>query len=194
MIYLQWKSYAKNCQVKGKDRSRKAPNCFICITNFKHTILMSNHENVNEQAVDQLNHLIETCYDGENGYKKAAEDVDNTNLKTLFNNYAEQRYRFGHELKEHVRQLGGDPEKGTTVKSDLHRVWIDIKSAFTSGGEKAVLAECERGDNYAVDAYAKAVETDLPLGAKQLVQRQHGEIVEARNKIESLKNAYEVAA
>jgi len=146
---------------------------------------------ITEKSIDVLNHLVETCYDGENGYKKAAEDVHNANLKMLFSNYAEQRYRFGHELKEEIRRMGGDPEKGSTLKADLHRAWIDIKSAFTSGGEQAVLVECERGDNYAVDAFKKELDEDLPVDSKTLIARQYEAIVEARNKVETLKNAYE---
>ena len=40
----------------------------------------------------------------------------------------------------------------------MHRAWINLKSAVTSGDDHAILAECERGEDSAVDEYKKAME------------------------------------
>ena len=46
----------------------------------------------NDDAIDHLNDLIETCKDGEKGFRAAAEaisDEGDTELRTLFNLYAQ---------------------------------------------------------------------------------------------------------
>ena len=52
-----------------------------------------------EKMSNKLNELLEKNYDAEKGYKKAAENVENTKLKQFFNEQAQKRYDFGHEIK-----------------------------------------------------------------------------------------------
>ena len=65
----------------------------------------------NDDVISTLNNLIETCKDGQEGFQQAAEGVQNSQLKTLFYEYAQQRAQFAGELQGLVRELGGDPEK-----------------------------------------------------------------------------------
>ncbi|MBC7910501.1 MAG: PA2169 family four-helix-bundle protein, partial [Pyrinomonadaceae bacterium] len=116
----------------------------------------------NDEVISTLNNLIETCKDGQNGFQTAAEGVKNSELKTLFSTYSQQRAQFAAELQNEVRRLGGDPEKTGSVAATLHRGWIDIKSAVTGEDEGAVIAECERGEDSAVKNYKDAQATSLP--------------------------------
>jgi uncharacterized protein (TIGR02284 family) len=141
----------------------------------------------NEKAISVLNDLIEFCKDGQYGYNTAAEDVKNSELKSLFNTYARQRAEFSSQLKEQVRELGGDPDKGGNITGAVHRGWIDLKSAITSGDEGALLKECDRGDSAAEAKYDEALRAELPSSVRNVVKHQHDEIRNARNQIRSLK-------
>src|SRR5688572_20138039 len=57
-----------------------------------------------------LNRLIDTCRDGERGFRYAANHVGNPTVKTLFLNIASQREQFAAELLPHAQRLGGASE------------------------------------------------------------------------------------
>ncbi len=143
----------------------------------------------NDDTISTLNNLIETCKDGENGFRTAAEGVTNGQLKTLFNTYSQQRAQFAAELQGEVRRLGGDPEKSGSVAATLHRGWIDIKSAVTGQDENAIIAECERGEDSAVENYESALRANLPANVAEIVQRQFGQVKEAHDRIRNLERA-----
>jgi uncharacterized protein (TIGR02284 family) len=141
----------------------------------------------NKTVISILNNLIETCKDGENGFREAAEHVANSHLKTVFLEYSLQRAQFAGQLQAEVTLLGGEPEKSGSTAAAAHRGWIDLKSAFTGGGESAIVAECERGEDSAKDAYQEALQENLPANIKVLIERQFEQVREAHNKVRSLE-------
>ena len=148
----------------------------------------------NENVISTLNNLIETCKDGQEGFKQAAEGVENSELKSVFYEYSQQRAKFAGELQSLVTELGGDPENSGSVSGSLHRGWINIKSAVTGQDEAAILNECERGEDVAKDAYKTAVAENLPANVSSVVQRQAEEVKAAHDKIKSLRNSANAAA
>ncbi|WP_020569119.1 ferritin-like domain-containing protein [Neolewinella persica] len=129
--------------------------------------------NSSNNQISTLNNLITTLYDGENGYKEAAEEVDSTTLAARFRQLAQQRYDFGHEIKPLIKQFGGEVNKGGSTAANLHRVWMDLKSAVSGNDEEAILNECIRGEESAVKAYAEALEGNTLTGpARDVVSRQ----------------------
>ncbi len=143
----------------------------------------------NDEVISTLNNLIETAKDGQNGFQTAADGVNNPELKTLFNTYAQQRAQFVTELQAEVRRLGGDPEKSGSVAATLHRGWINIKSAVTGNDEGAVISECERGEDSAVANYREALNANLPPDIKTTIERQYGQVKEAHDRIRALERA-----
>jgi len=119
-----------------------------------------------------LNNLIEICKDGQDGFRDAAEKVTNPELKTLFSKYSLQRSRFAGELQAVVTNLGEEPGKKGSAASAVHRGWLNLKSALTKGGDHPILAECERGEDYAVEAYRTALAEKLPANIRELVIMQ----------------------
>jgi uncharacterized protein (TIGR02284 family) len=137
-----------------------------------------------------LNDLIETLKDGQEGFKQAAEGVSDPRLKSLFRDYSEQRLRFATALQSEARRHGEtDPETSSSATGALHRGWINIKSAITGGDEHAILAECERGEDSAVEEYKKALADGLSPSAQELVSTQFAEIKAAHDRIKSLLDA-----
>ncbi len=123
-----------------------------------------------EKMSNKLNELLTKNYDAEKGYKKAAEIVDNVKLKQFFENEAQKRYDFGHELKSEIRNYGETPDKGTSFTGDAHRAWMDIKTTFTSNDDEAILAEVIKGEKAAVDEYTDIIhDTTLPPTTKSIL-------------------------
>lgn len=134
-----------------------------------------------------LNELIEVCEDGFHGYKTASTDVKTASLTSLFNELSQERHTFITELKAKVQVLGEEPQEHGSVKSTVHRAWINIKSAFTGGGEAAILAECVNGDKVAVATYEKNLKEALPADVRTIVQSQLDKIRAAHDKVSKLE-------
>jgi uncharacterized protein (TIGR02284 family) len=142
-----------------------------------------------DEIISSLNNLIETCKDGQYGFQTAAEGVKNSELKTLFSTFSQQRAKFAGELQNEVLRLGGDPEKTGSTAAAFHRGWINIKSAVTGEDEHAIIAECERGEDSAVRNYEEALKGTLPANIEVIVRRQLTDITEAHDRIRSLEKA-----
>jgi len=142
----------------------------------------------NDQAVSVLNNLVETCKDGEQGFKEAAEGVKNPALKAKFLQYSRERAQMSSELQAEVRRLGGDPEKSGSMSASLHRGWLGIKSAVTGQDDHAILAEAERGEDVAKSAYEHALKETLPASAQPLVQQQAAKVRQAHDDVRDLRD------
>ena len=148
----------------------------------------------NDDVISCLNGLIETCKDGQEGFKDAAEAVKDSDLKTVFFEFSQQRAQFGAVLTELVRELGGDPTKSGSTAGALHRGWIELKSAITGGSEEGILNEAERGEDSAKDAYKSALEKNLPANIADVVRQQASAVQAAHNRVRELRNTEARAA
>ncbi len=127
----------------------------------------------NEEIIDQLGKLLTISNDAEEGYKEAADNVDSSEMKTLFLEQSRQRAGFAQELNQEISALGGDADNGTSLTADLHRAWINIKSAFSTNDDKAVVQECHRGDQEALNDYNSVLQgTNLAASTRELLLRQ----------------------
>ena len=143
-----------------------------------------------KEAISTINSLIETLKDGEKGFKEAADAVKDPQLKTLFQEYSQQRHRFATELQSQAQTLGElEPEKSSSAAGAMHRAWINLKSAVTSGDDKAILSECERGEDSAVREYEEAMQDGLTGQAREIVSRQFTEIKSAHDRVKHLRDA-----
>jgi uncharacterized protein (TIGR02284 family) len=141
-------------------------------------------------AASALNELIQICRDGEHGFQSAALLVDDLNLRHLFQSYAQQRSEFAAELQLEVRRLAEDPVEGGHATAALHRSWIDIKAGIAGRDEGAIISECEREEDYAVQSYQEALELGLPGDLRSIVERQLLQVREAHDHVRSLERAH----
>jgi uncharacterized protein (TIGR02284 family) len=148
----------------------------------------------NDDVISTLNDLIETCRDGQEGFRQAAEAIQDSQLKTLFYEYSQQRAQFSAVLQELVRELGGDPTHSGSAAGALHRGWIDLKGAITGGSDESILNECERGEDSAKDAYKDALEKNLPGNIADVVRQQATAVQAAHNRVRELRNSESRAA
>jgi uncharacterized protein (TIGR02284 family) len=144
-----------------------------------------------------LNELIETCKDGANGYRAAAEAVTESSLKATFTGFASQRDQFATELTGLFSKVGGAPapEEHGSILGVVHRGWLAAKGwvaeKITGHDEIQVLAECERGDEHAVKAYEDAIFGNLPASLQPVLMRQAAEVKRAYEMVKKLKASRE---
>ena len=142
-----------------------------------------------EELISSLNDLIQTCRDGERGFQLAAENVKDPDLKSLFTRCSLQRAQFASELQAEIRQLGGDVEDHATVTGSLHRGWLNLKAIVTGKNDHAVIAECERGEDAAVQNYQEVLKQNLPPNVLPVVKHQFTQIKQTHDQIRGLEEA-----
>jgi uncharacterized protein (TIGR02284 family) len=141
-----------------------------------------------ENVSNVLNNLIETCKDGEQGFRQAAEKAKDPSLRALFSKYSTQRAGYAQELQQLVATLGEKPETSGHAAGALHRGWTGLKAALSRDEDKALIDECEAGEDAAVNAYRDASGAALPPTVSQVVQRQFAGVQEAHIIIRDLKH------
>ena len=137
-----------------------------------------------------LNHLIQTCKDGQEGFLTAAENVGDLDTKRLFSEYSLQRSKYVGELQAILRDLGdSDPENASSNAGTVHRGWINLKGAILSEDVHAILVECERGESHAVAEYEKTLKAELPANVREMVSRQYAAILACHHQVRTLSDA-----
>ena len=148
----------------------------------------------NDDAIGELNDLIETCKDGEYGFRTCAERVQSAELRTVLNECA-QRCRDGaSELQAAVGRLGGKAEDESSVSGTMHRGWVRVKGALGGDSDLSMLEECERGEDAALARYRDALKKDLPGPAAEIVRRQYEGVKRNHDRIRSLRDRLKAAA
>ncbi|MEX0684681.1 MAG: PA2169 family four-helix-bundle protein [Balneolales bacterium] len=148
----------------------------------------------NASIVSIISRLIETCKDGQEGFRTASEDVEDSNLKSLFSSYSLQRSEFAGELQDVLLNMGEkNPEDKSSYTGALHRGWINLKQALAGKERQAILAECERGEKAAVSEYESALQEDLPATVRATVEKQHSEVKTSLNRIRELREIAQAA-
>jgi uncharacterized protein (TIGR02284 family) len=139
---------------------------------------------------EALQHLIDICMDGERGFRAAAEAVSSPRLKALFDDLAEERGSFAAALLPHLRRLGGTTEWDGTNAGALHRRWMTLKAHVPGQHDHGIVAEAERGEHAALDAYDEALHGMLPPTATELVEAQQSALHDAVDRIRAVDMGY----
>jgi uncharacterized protein (TIGR02284 family) len=147
-----------------------------------------------DDVIDALNDLIETCKDGEYGFKACAEQAKRPDLKSLFMQRADDCRGAAQELAEQVRGLGGKPEEGGSAMGAVERGWVAVRAKLSTYDDKAVLEECERGEDNALARYRKALRKPLPAGVKLIVERQLQGVQRNHDQIKMLRDQFRASA
>src|SRR5262245_47000471 len=116
--------------------------------------------NDRDHDIRVINGLIATTIDSADGYERSAENARSTEFEQLFQDMGSERRQLVGRLQEHVRSIGGNPEDDGTTMAGMHRRFEDLRSAFSKGGDRAIIEEVERGEDHIKDKYETALDDD----------------------------------
>jgi uncharacterized protein (TIGR02284 family) len=133
---------------------------------------------------DALYRLEEICREGEQRYKTAADLVGDQRLKAELLRYSQQRAEFLGELTKAAGELHRTPQGPGPLAGAHGRFNIGAGDS-----QSTVLAECERGEEEAIEAYQQAILAGVPWPVGDLVARQLRVITSTRDRIQSLGEA-----
>lgn len=147
-----------------------------------------------DDVIDVLKDLVETCFDGEYGFRACADQARREDLKSLLRQRAEDCRRGARELAEQIHALGGKVSEGGSALGAVERGWVAVRATLSTYDDKAVLEECERGEDNALARYRKALQKPLPANVKLLVERQLQGVQRNHDQIRMLRNQFRAAS
>ncbi|GAB5540105.1 MAG: hypothetical protein Salg2KO_22080 [Salibacteraceae bacterium] len=139
------------------------------------------------KAIEKLNDLLSRNYDAEEGFKLAADKVEDSVLEEYFNRNRVMHRKFGHDIKNQIAALKGEINKGTSFEGDLHRTWLNFKAAMANNTDEALLEECARGQEIAMKDYQKAIEELAHPEVTSMLAKQKAEIVDIVHELKALE-------
>jgi uncharacterized protein (TIGR02284 family) len=146
-------------------------------------------------AASILEELVETLEDGREGFKKAAdklEDDGHHELAQKMAKYSDQRARLAAELREIALVDGVNVEDKGTVAAALHRGWMAIADAVSGDDPHAVLAVAESGEDHAVAEFEKALgNDDLPAAWRPVIVAQAQAVRSAHDEVRALRDQFQ---
>ena len=147
--------------------------------------------NTTSNATGVISELIEINNDRVAGFEKAIADIndENTDLKELFEEYAQQSRKNAQELSA-IAGSAPHLETGKSVSGTLHRAWIDVKSLFGGSDRASILSEAERGEDAIKKAYKDALNNkEITLDEQEIISSQAQMIAAAHDNIKALRDA-----
>jgi len=142
-----------------------------------------------EEAATAITRMISICRDAEQGFRGAATATPDRELKELFFRYSGQHGGFAAKLQEAVKALGYDPELPAGLGGTIYGGWINLKALVTSHDQHGILVEAERGEDWVLDTYRRAIDKNLPVGIRPLVDAQLIEIQNAHDYMKQRRDA-----
>lgn len=142
-----------------------------------------NTNTTNQAAIHTLQHLLDVCTDGIEGYRRAAAAIEGEAHGVLARNAAE-REEIAAVLTNELVALGHPPPHHGSVGGAMHRGWLMALGAVHA--ERPLLHECMRGERATVDAFAQALAAELPPRSRSIVQSQLSRVLTALERVDGV--------
>jgi uncharacterized protein (TIGR02284 family) len=125
--------------------------------------------NNNKKLIQALNNILQFLYDSSLCFKKHVYNVNDFELKKLFEEYYHSREKMIDEIKIELTKLGADKSVKGTILGKAHMVFENIKSFLTRGNAFAITKEVRRGENVLIDYYKEALKLPLSDSLKTIL-------------------------
>ena len=142
-----------------------------------------------KKNIEILNGLISILEDGRVGYTNAADNCEDSNLKTEFLGIARERSLMVIQLQDEINKLGKSTDATDGPLGAIHRAWIDFKSLVTGHDNNAIIEACLTGENAALEKFKEALKSEtLSATLFAVISSQLMSIEKAIAKVKAYKN------
>lgn len=146
--------------------------------------------NLREETIEKIQGLIEINIDSYEGFKDAAESVENQALSSLFRDLAATRSTFASQLQGFVRINGEEAEDSGSLRGSAHRAWLNFRSALNGGDAKVILIEAERGEDAIKEKYEDVLEETAGTPLNGVLIRQYQAVKAGHDRVRDLRDSY----
>jgi len=150
---------------------------------------MSTDAGRQNEMVLALKAVINSLQDSQKGFAEIGDHLKDDALKRYFLAESLKRASFRGDLEEVLHQNGvHDITETGTATGTLRRAWGDLKAKL-GGGDHTLLATAEKAEDDAKTVYADALEQDLPLPIRQLLDEQQAHILTSHDFVRNRRDA-----
>lgn len=142
-----------------------------------------------DEAVAKLQELIQLNIDSRDGFRHAADNVEDMALVGAFEQLSFDRNAQAGELSKIVSWNGDEPHRDGSYAAAMHRSWMSIRELLTANDRYAVLAEAERGEDTIKAAYEKALQCCSNTPVTGVLSEQYAAVKAAHDRIRDLRDA-----
>ncbi len=146
--------------------------------------------NLNDKTITKLQQLIRANIDSYDGFREAADQIEDANIATLFRQLAEERSNLATQLQQHVQWNGEEAAEDGTMAATVHRAWINVRSMVSGGDAYAMLAEAEAGEDHIKQAYEDVLKETAGSAMNAVLQQQYMTVKKAHDRVRDLRDAY----
>jgi uncharacterized protein (TIGR02284 family) len=152
-------------------------------------IEITSNKLTSKEVEQTLRSVIQILIDGQEGFLTIGEHMKDETLRRYFAAESLKRAQFRGDLEEVLHQEGvHDVKESGTLGGAVLRTWGDIK-AHLGGGDHTLLETAEAGEDTAKKAYREALENELPLPVKQLLDTQYAHIQTSRDYVKAARDS-----
>jgi uncharacterized protein (TIGR02284 family) len=150
---------------------------------------MSNPSNTLKEVEEALRMVIENLIDSQEGFQKISDELKDETLKRYFLAESLKRAQFRGDLETVLHQEGvHDIKESGSVSGALYRAWGDLKSKL-GGGDHTLLETAEQGEDAAKEAYADALNREIPFPIRQLLVTQEAHIQASHDYVKAARDS-----
>jgi uncharacterized protein (TIGR02284 family) len=141
--------------------------------------------------ISKLDDLIVTLIDSVKGYEHSAEKAEAARYKGFFLEMAADRRAAVTALQAASRAEGGTPADYGSAAATLHRRIEDLRVAL-GGGDKAIVKEVERGEDYLKEEFDRVLADErMSPAALAAVREAYASVRRGHDQASALKHELE---
>lgn len=145
----------------------------------------------NTKSVEALNTLLEINLARTKAYKAAYAKTEDYELQALFTRLHNNSEKCTAKLASELKLLGGTPTETADASGRFHSALMDIRAAIIGKNQRAILQQCEYGEDIVVATYRNVLQEQAQhLGRSQfrVVKTQSDSIQQSHEEIKVLRN------
>lgn len=147
----------------------------------------------NNHDTSKLDDLIVTLIDSVKGFEHSAEKAEAGRFREFFLEMAQERRAVVTALQEASRAEGGSPADYGSTAATIHRRIEDLRVAL-GGGDKAVIAEVERGEDYLKEEFERVLADErMSPAAMAAVREAYSSVRRGHDRASAWKHQMEAA-
>lgn len=145
---------------------------------------------LNEKLLEALSDLVRINQDRVEGYKRAIELTEDTDLKALFQRMSDESRTYIDQLNNVLLESGGDVGQGSSISGKIYRTWMGVKATFSGHDRQSILSACEYAEDAAQRTYEDVLRSSIPMpySIRELVANQKGALRSSHDTVKTYRD------
>jgi uncharacterized protein (TIGR02284 family) len=137
-----------------------------------------NQENSTQKTISILQNLMNVCSNVQHLMKNAADETTNSQLKEMFNGFAQQKAEYVAKLQKEILRLGGN----------ISGFSITNEGTLVSEDEESLLQEVRKGEETIEKKYKSAMDEEILWEVIPVLAKQYYGLKESKDRFKILQS------